>query len=356
MATGEQLTNPIFDALLSSWTTPVGASETFATFSSGGNHWAWAHGSSASELTYRISQDFTLATVATVGDIDVDISWTSTHASNLMKFKVVLEDPGSNTYTIGEIEKNGVTSTSPPSISNWLSNEDISATLVTGGAGTWTIHLYLYLTDGSGTTFGCDGYYDKCSVNIDSFTVAHTTTSTGTINVSSSATHAVAYSQTVTGTINVSAIALDATTIKTDYGYYFGTDNGTIHLTSDSYKGDAGVIIPCQYITKDTDFADQDQQSNDRWKTIYGVKVFYEDMTANTQLTVGISTDGGVTYESRAQTLGTGNEKRKDTTFYFIITGQFFRFKISNGSSDGTFKLLGMEVEYQDSGEHWTIA
>ena len=185
----------------------------------------------------------------------------------------------------------------------------------------------------------------------------HANTSTGTINISSSAAHSVALTNTVTGTINLSSSTSGAKTLKTDYLYYFGTKNGTTHIYSDTYKGDAGVIIPCQYITKDTDFTDQDQQSNDKWKTIYAIKVFYEDMSANTRMAVSISTDGGATWAaSQAQTLGTGSEKRKDTTFFFIVSGQFFRFKIFNGSASNTFKWLGMEVEYGESGEHWVTA
>ena len=187
--------------------------------------------------------------------------------------------------------------------------------------------------------------------------VAYATTSSGTINLTSSAGHSVGLHQTVTGTINLTASTGSAKTLKTNYAYYFGTTNGTTHIYSDTYKGDAGVVIPCQYITKDTDFTDQDQQSNDKWKTIYAVKVFYEDMSADTRMAVSISTDGGATWAaSQTQTLGTGSEKRKDTTFFFIVSGQFFRFKIFNGSASNTFKWLGMEVEYGESGEHWVTA
>ncbi|KKK98029.1 hypothetical protein LCGC14_2646850, partial [marine sediment metagenome] len=83
----------------------------------------------------------------------------------------------------------------------------------------------------------------------------------------------------------------------------------------------------------------------------------YEDISESTTMVVAISTNGGVTWPySQSQILGTGNEKRKDADYYFIVPGQFFRFRVSNGSSDKTFKLLGLEIEYQDSGEHWDTA
>ena len=187
--------------------------------------------------------------------------------------------------------------------------------------------------------------------------VTYNTTSIGIINLSSSTSHAVAFKQTVTGTINLTASTSGAKTLKTDYAYYFGTTNGTTHIYSDTYKGDAGVVISCKYETKDTDFAEQDQPSNDKWKTIYAVKLFYEDKSASTEISLSVSPDGGVTWPvSQTQILGTGSDTRKDTTFYFITSGQFFRFKVSSGSASTTFKLLGMEIEYQDAGEHWVTA
>ncbi|KKK69513.1 hypothetical protein LCGC14_2933290, partial [marine sediment metagenome] len=131
----------------------------------------------------------------------------------------------------------------------------------------------------------------------------------------------------------------------------------TLHIFSDTYKGDAGAIVSCQYVTKDTDFTDQDELAIDRWKTVYAVKLFYEDVFASTDIVVAISTDGGDTWPySLSKTLGNGDESRKDATYHFIVTGQFFRFRASSGSASTTFKLLGMEVEYQDAGTHFTVA
>jgi len=198
---------------------------------------------------------------------------------------------------------------------------------------------------------------------------AYAQTITGTVSSSGNISQTTAYAQTITGTVEVNgpaspgAISGGGTkgggskTLKTDYRYFLGTANGKTHLHSDEYAGDAGVVIPCQYETKDTDFADQDQKSNDQWKTVYSIKLFYEDMSADTDIVVAISTDGGATFPtSQTRTLGDGSETRKDATYYFIVTGQFFRFRVSSGSASTTFKILGMEVEYEDAGPHWDTA
>lgn len=169
--------------------------------------------------------------------------------------------------------------------------------------------------------------------------------------------YAYGYEDTATVTISMTPSVNDARIIRLDYEYYFGTDTGTTHIYSDTYKGDAGVIISCQYVTKNTDFSDQDPSANDKWKTVYAVKLFYEDVFSSTDIVVAISTDGGTTWnKTQTQTLGTGDETRKDATYYFICTGQFFMFRISSGSASSFFKFLGLEIEYEYAGEHFVIA
>ncbi len=187
--------------------------------------------------------------------------------------------------------------------------------------------------------------------------VDYTATPTVTISLSPTALHQADFNVTVTDTVNLTPSIGSSQSLRPTYEYYFGTDSGTVHIYSDTYKGDAGMIIACQYITKNTDFADQDNASNDRWKTVYAIKLFYEDVYADTDIVAAISTDGGVTWPySKSQTLGNGNGARKDSVYHFIVTGQFFMFRASSGSASSFFKLLGMEIEYQDSGEHWATA
>lgn len=187
--------------------------------------------------------------------------------------------------------------------------------------------------------------------------VAYVVTASGTVNVTPSAEIVADFTYTATDTVNINPQGQSSQTLRPDYEYYFGTDTGTTHIYSDTYKGDAGAIIACQYVTKNTDFSDQDPLANDRWKTVYAVKLFYEDVYSSTDIVIAISTDGGVTWpKSKSRTLGNGDEKRKDATYYFICTGQFFMFRISSGSASSTFKFLGLEIEYQDAGEHFKTA
>ena len=166
-------------------------------------------------------------------------------------------------------------------------------------------------------------------------------------------------SQSVMGTTDTNTTAVfdyneSSQTIKTNFAYYLCTLRGGVYEYSTSYKGDAGNIFPCIYESKDTDFGDQNPQLTDRNKTVWAIKLHYEDLEEAT-FTVGISTDGGATWTTVNKTVGSGTERAASTTFHFHVTGQRFKFRIQHGVADETFKLTGMEIEYEDAGEHWDV-
>ena len=166
-------------------------------------------------------------------------------------------------------------------------------------------------------------------------------------------------SQSVMGTTDTNTIAAwdyheSSQTIKTNFAYYLCTGDGGVYEYSTAYKGDAGNIYTCRWESKDTDFGDQDPRLTDRNKTVWAVKLHYEDLEEVT-LTVGISTDGGATWTTVNKTVGSGTERAASKTFHFHITGQRFKFRIQHGVADETFKLTGMEIEYEDAGEHWDV-
>jgi len=381
----EVILNGTFDSNLDNWTNASGDVD-WEYDATGADH----DGGSAkmehistenTTLRARMYQNITISNTSTINTAVMTawVQWNDAAAgqndevdNSTAKFWVQLKDPNNDFWNIGSAEYNYGDLQSV----EFLSNENVKARLQAGGDGTWGVYLICDIARANVTPAAVAwmvAWFDDISLDI---VQGYSDTVTGTIEVSSSASHLAAYSDTSTGTIEVSGSSSDsagfadtstgtinvtsnigsAQTIRNDYAYYLGTDNGTIHETSSEFKGDAGVVIPCTYITKDTDFSDQNQPMNDRWKTVYAVKVFYEDMYSSTAITVGISTDGGTTWSTMSKTLGTGDETRKDATYHFMVTGQFFRFKIFSGSASTTFKLLGFEVEYDDSGEHWVTA
>ena len=284
------------------------------------------------------------------------------------------------------------TSSNPTTADSTTSNgtgTGIFESAITGLSPGTTYHVRAYAINDAGTAYGSDDAFGTSTAYVDTvtdtvlislsvlFSKTIVDVVTSTVSIIPSTSQAVGYTTTVsnmvstipdiisslqynvlsTATITLAPSISDTQTIRNTYEYYLGTDNGTVHIYSDTYKGDAGSIVSCQYVTKDTDFTDQDKLAIDRWKTVYAVKLFYEDVCASTDITVAISTDGGDTWPySLSKILGNGDESRKDATYHFIVPGQFFRFRASSGSASSAFKLLGMEVEYQDAGSHFTVA
>lgn len=142
-----------------------------------------------------------------------------------------------------------------------------------------------------------------------------------------------------------------------DFGYYIGTSNGEVMQFDSSLYGDNTATINSQLVTKRIDFLDQSPEMIDRWKTVHAVKVTYVDLGA-VSITVSVSTDGGENWtDSSATTIGTAGADNviKTKTFWFIKTGQYFNFKISHTANTGRLKIVQVEVEYEEAGEHFVV-
>ena len=182
-----------------------------------------------------------------------------------------------------------------------------------------------------------------------------TNTVTDILTCTDSVTSGNTLTTTCTDTLTCTDLVGSSQTIKTDYAYYLGSSDGKIYRYSTAYNGDAGEVIICSYKTKDTDFTDQDGSLYDILKTVWAVKLHYEDVYASTPVIVGISTDGGLTWTTQQQSLGTGNGKAKNATFFFHITGQTMMFSIESGSASTDFKWTALEIEYEPAGQHWSV-
>ena len=337
-------------------------------------------------IAYGDNKQFTSAPdppTVTTGSTTEIATTTATSGGN------VTSDGGSGVTARGVCWATSSSPTTSDSTTSDGTGTGIFESSITGLSPGTTYYVRAYATNSADTSYGSEDIFGTSVAYVDTVTdtvsispsalFSRTTVdaSTSTVSITPSISQTVDYTTTVsnmvsmvpgiisslqynvtsTATISLLPSVSDTQTLRNTYEYYFGTDNGTTHIFSDVYNGDAGAIVSCQYVTKDTDFTDQDKLAIDRWKTVYAVKLFYEDVFASTDIIVAISTDGGETWPySLSKTLGDGDEARKDSTYHFVVTGQFFRFRASNGSASTTFKLLGMEVEYQDAGAHFTVA
>lgn len=191
-------------------------------------------------------------------------------------------------------------------------------------------------------------------VVIDATQVASSTI-TDYLSITDTVTNVDTVTTTATDTLTITDVVGSSQSIKTDWGYYFGSSDGKIYEYSGSYQGDAGSIITSRWQSKNSDFSDQFPGMTDSWKTVYAVKLFYQDLEA-IDVTVSLSTDGGASWTSSQQTIGSGTGYKADTTYLFYMTGQTFMLKIENASASVNFQWLGVELEFEESGPHWEVA
>jgi len=140
-------------------------------------------------------------------------------------------------------------------------------------------------------------------------------------------------SDTITETVEVADYVIDATDIITSYAYYLGTATGGIYEYGGFYKSDAGTAITARWESKDTDFADQSIENSDKFKIVEFVRLHYIDKSAGARISIRVSTDGGASWTTKTKSIGTGDSKGKIKDFYFVKTGQIFRFAVQSIST-----------------------
>ena len=135
---------------------------------------------------------------------------------------------------------------------------------------------------------------------------------------------------------------------------------GYVHAWLSAYKNDNSYPMWCYYTTKDVDFTDLYPDLIDTFKTIKAVRVFYEDLDADTPINVYISNDGGVTWDYQSETLGNGDGAAKSQEFYFMgstmVTGKKFRVRVECLSTTKRMKILGIEIDFISRGESFNVS
>ena len=155
---------------------------------------------------------------------------------------------------------------------------------------------------------------------------------------------------TVVTTVTVSDVLTRAFEI-------IATASGTHKV--DETHADNGYPISSYIRTKDLDFTDQHPDLAGIIKTLKKFRLIYEDVDADTSVTVYISNDGGASWGTSVATLGTGDGTVKFADFYFMnseyVTGLNFTFKVESLSTTKNFLWLAFELEFMVRGESFNV-
>jgi len=156
---------------------------------------------------------------------------------------------------------------------------------------------------------------------------------------------------TVSETLTLTDTVKSSGALRTDYSYFLGSSDGELYAYDSAYKSDNGTSISSFWRSKTTDFSDQYSNFLNQFWTVYGATLRYVDLSADTNVTLYYSTDGGATWVSGGMnTVGTGDGTTKETEFYFIETGKHFDFKIEHGSTGNLFQWIALDLDIKPRG------
>jgi titin len=111
-----------------------------------------------------------------------------------------------------------------------------------------------------------------------------------------------------------------------------------------------------KWTSKPIDFSEADQSDANKNKTVYLVQLEYDDTYASVPVVVSLSNDGGTTWTTSSETVGTGDLTSKIKDFHFSgVTGKNITLKISCTSSTVGFTWTGIIIHYVSRGE-WAEA
>jgi hypothetical protein len=211
-----------------------------------------------------------------------------------------------------------------------------------------SLDITMWADTGSETTELSESTADQTDLGnsaTETIELSEVTSDTGTI------------SDSATETINIFDDAGDiyTLTLETDYGYYFGDFSGKIYYENEGYGADDGTAINAYWLSKETDFADIDQDALSNYKTVYKARLFYVDQTAGQSVTISVSNDGGTNWTAVGRNIGTGDNTVKSADFFFIKTGDVFQFKVNHNATTGKFQWLNLEVFYSIGGQYFEI-
>ena len=135
---------------------------------------------------------------------------------------------------------------------------------------------------------------------------------------------------------------------------------GYVDKFSCAYKSDGGKAIAAYWRSKTLDPSQEAQlpELDGWWFQVDKVRLIYEDIDADTPVTMYMSNDGGVTWIHKTRDLGTGDLATKTADFEFLnedLTGQFFDVKVESCDDDTTFAWLGIEIDLIPRSEHFEI-
>lgn len=347
----EKLTNGTFDSSLTGWSKWGASNNMFIYDPTGAHHDGGAAkaqnvGAAYSTVRYAMYQTISLTDTDSIDTATMDAwvqyndAWPAANSEvskSWIKFWIQLKDPQGNWHTA---RYNKYYFSSLTSV-NFLSDEDVSGMLAEGGDGTWYVVLTCDIYRANLSTGWFVGWFDDLSLDV---VIEEGDTTSTSISLDISTSHGAQHSKSTITTISLDVNTKGVGVAATNYSYYLADIDGNVYEYSGDYVADGSKTIRSSWQSKTTDFADQLPAAIDKDKVVEKVVLTYVDKSADTNVTMYVSNDGGVTWKSQMKTLGSGDGMVKSADYFFRISGQYFDFKIEHSSTDKDFQWIELKV------------
>lgn len=130
----------------------------------------------------------------------------------------------------------------------------------------------------------------------------------------------------------------------------------SLYMFDCEYTADNDKGFSCFWTSKDLDFTEQHKEWRNYYFTVERVLLEYVDYASDTPVTVKLSSDGGQTWSSVTQQLGSGDKTQKVADFWFgnkdNITAKIFRLRLESGSVDKHFIWTGINIIFYPRGRY----
>jgi hypothetical protein len=112
-------------------------------------------------------------------------------------------------------------------------------------------------------------------------------------------------------------------------------------------------LFEAYWRSRPLDFSEIDPADGNKNKTVDLVQLEYTDTYANVPIVVSLSNDGGVTWVTCSETVGTGDLTDKIRNFFFAgVTGKYITMKASSTDNNTGFTWTGIILHYIPRGEY----
>jgi hypothetical protein len=139
---------------------------------------------------------------------------------------------------------------------------------------------------------------------------------------------------------------------------YICNEDGYIYEISG--YGDLTNPISSYWQSKELDFKEKYPELKGRFKAIDRIEITYKDTDTDIPMTVFISNDHGVTWESKTKLVGTDSGKVKVATFWMAgITsshGRAFSMRFECSSATVDFEIHGIKIWFYPLGEYFPVS